>query len=621
MMKRRAVHLILLFLLTLPILLIPQQPALAATVTVANATQLIAEISIANGTAGTIILANNITLTNIIDTGLGNTGLPVVTGNITIEGQGHTITRGVGAPFRIFRVQAGGNLKLNNLIVSNGNGTDGGGAYNAGTLTINHSAFSGNSASGDGSGVYNNAGTLTITNSTFSANSASSNRGGGVFNDTTGTLTITNSTFSGNSAGNTGGGVNNHEGTLTITNSTFSANSASGAGGVENNDGTTTIANSTFSANSATTGGGVVNVDGTTTITNSTFSANSATTGGGVFKVGIGSLTITNSIIANSSPGGNCGGGSISGSFSLADDDTCGGFTQSLGINLAPLADNGGSTLTHALVPSSSALDTANATPCTTSPVNGRDQRGINRGVDGDATGTPNFPEPGDCDIGAFELGGFIYTLQFASSSSAITPGGVSTLPIPLTLDGFVVSGYAPITAYVWVSGGTAVAGTDYAPFGVQTVTFNPNDQIKPVTINLLNSGLTADRTIVLSFATTHGTGFSGAARLGTRTSHTITLKASAPGAAPVRNYYATRIIPLRWARVSWATGYEIQVDNEPSFAAPRIDENLNLPAGIPAFDAHVPGDGTYYWRVLAKKPDGTPGTYSPTQSFVVAGT
>lgn len=571
-MKRRGVSFIGLYLLILTTVLVPMQPVHAATLTAGNALELIGEISIANGTAGadTIILTNNITLTTIIDSGLGNTGLPVITSDITIEGQGHTLTRGVGAPaFRIFRVGAGGNLKLNNLVISNGNGADGGGAYNAGTLTINHSAFSDNSASSDGGGVYNNGGSLTITNSTFSGNSVGNGQGGGVFNDF-GSTTITNSTFSGNSAGGGGGGGISNRDALTIISSTFSGNSSSGGGGVFNDGGTTTI---------------------------------------------------TNSIIANSPSGGNClafGPFPIAGSFSLATDDTCSGFTNSADINLAPLADNGGSTRTFALNPSSLALDVANSTNCTASPVNGTDQRGINRGVDGDAI--PDFPQPGDCDIGAFELGGTIRTLQFASSSSAITPGSVTTLPIPLTLDGFVFSGYAPIIAYIWVSGGTAVAGTDYAPFGVQTVTFT-SDPIEPVTLNLLNSGLTADRTIVLSFATTHGPGFSGAAQLGTRTSHTITLKASAPGAAPVRYYYGTRVIPLRWARVSWATGYEIQVDNESTFAAPRIlDDNL-IPQGTLAYDVNVPGDGTYYWRVWAKKPDGTFGGYSPTQSFVVAGT
>jgi hypothetical protein len=308
----------------------------------------------------------------------------------------------------------------------------------------------------------------------------------------------------------------------------------------------------------------------------------------------------------------------VSGSSSLADDDTCTGFTNSPSINLAPLADNGGSTRTHALNPGSSALDAASAAPCTAPPVSGVDGRGGLRGIN--AFGAINSPAVGDCDIGAFELGGVIRTLQFAGSIT-LTPGGPMTIDIPLTLDAPLGAGYAPITAYIWVSGGTALAGTNYAPFGVQTVTFNPGDQIKPVALNLLNAPLTADRTIILRFATTNGPGFSGPTRLGTRTSHTVTLKASPPGAAPILYYYGTRDITLTWAQVSWATGYEIQVDNESSFAFPRISESNSIPAGTLSYDVTVPGDGTYYWRVRGKKSDGTFGGYSPTQSFVVAGT
>jgi hypothetical protein len=57
-------------------------------------------------------------------------------------------------------------------------------------------------------------------------------------------------------------------------------------------------------------------------------------------------------------------------------------FTQVLG----PLQDNGGSTVTHALLPGSPAIDAGDPTRC-----RGTDQRGVPR------------PQGAECDIGAFE--------------------------------------------------------------------------------------------------------------------------------------------------------------------------------------------------------------------------
>src|SRR5262249_44742754 len=64
---------------------------------------------------------------------------------------------------------------------------------------------------------------------------------------------------------------------------------------------------------------------------------------------------------------------------------------------LAPLADYGGPTLTHALLPGSPAIDSAN--PSTAGPLacEPADQRGLPRPQDGLGAGIAR------CDIGAFE--------------------------------------------------------------------------------------------------------------------------------------------------------------------------------------------------------------------------
>jgi hypothetical protein len=221
------------------------------------------------------------------------------------------------------------------------------------------------------------------------------NSGGGIRN--VGSLTVTNSTISGNTAQEGGGGGILNVGTLTVTSSTISNNTASFAGGILN-VGTVTVTNSTISDNTALTGGGIWNLgDGTVMVTNSTISDNTASdTGGGISNSG--TLTAKNSIVANSSSGGNCL--AAAGTFTalgvnLADDGLCPGFDEfsSAEINLGPLADNGGPTFTHALLPGSVAINAA--TDCTLvdgeTPVT-TDQRGVTR------------PQGPACDAGAFEL-------------------------------------------------------------------------------------------------------------------------------------------------------------------------------------------------------------------------
>ncbi|MFH0341694.1 MAG: choice-of-anchor Q domain-containing protein [Chromatiales bacterium] len=354
------------------------------------------------------------------NTTYGETGLPDITSTITIEGKGSTIAREASAPeFRILAVGTAGDLTLNQTTVSGGAaifccgyGARGGGVANyGGTLTLTHSTVSGNSAAIRGGGVANEYGVLTVTNSTVSGNTAfivGSGIGGGVFND--GTLTLTHSTVSGNSAGDEGGGLHNR-GTLTLTNSTVSGNSAIFSGGGVRNPrySGSSLTNSTVSGNTAGAGGGLDN-GGTLTLTNSTVSGNSAIFSGGGVKngtyYGYGTLTLTRTLVSGNT--GSTGpeilhsGRTVAANnhnlFGHDGDAGVSGFTpgltdivpsEALSTILAPLADNGGPTQTHALVAGSPAVDT--------SPVDSEcqpvDQRGVSR------------PKGAACDIGAFEQG------------------------------------------------------------------------------------------------------------------------------------------------------------------------------------------------------------------------
>ncbi len=190
---------------------------------------------------------------------------------------------------------------------------------------------------------------LTIRNGQLS-------EGGGIYNADTVTLTIINSTLSGNAAG-LGGGVFN-SGTLTIINSTVSSNMASEGGGIYNpGSGPLTITNSTFSGNAALVAGGASFNLKTMQLANTTLSDNSSPLGGGIFNIG--ALQIGNTILNAGASGANItnnGGTVTSHGYNLSSDDG-GGFLTGSGdqINtdplLGPLEDNGGPTFTHELLP------------------------------------------------------------------------------------------------------------------------------------------------------------------------------------------------------------------------------------------------------------------------------
>ena len=189
-----------------------------------------------------------------------------------------------------------------------------------------------------------------------------------------------------NDGGNASGGIYSFSATLTLVNCTISGNSAFNGGGIENIFGTMTAINSTFSNNIANTSGGGIMNDGTLTLTNSTLTNNSAnfsdpTFAGGGIRNGDGySATIINTIIGSNSAGNDCAGssGTTSLGYNIDSDGTC-GFTETSDIPsvdplLGTLADNGGPTLTHALLAGSPAIDAGDDVSAPS-----KDQRGFER--------------------------------------------------------------------------------------------------------------------------------------------------------------------------------------------------------------------------------------------------
>jgi hypothetical protein len=148
--------------------------------------------------------------------------------------------------------QGYGTATLVRCLVS-GNSADGGGGgiANGGTLLLDQSTVSGNSAGSGGGGGIVNAGTLTVKRSTVSDNSTDFGFGGGGILNYFGTVTVSESTLSGNSASAFGGAISAFGGTVTVTGSTLSGNNAPfGGGAIDNNFGTVNVGTSTFFANS-----------------------------------------------------------------------------------------------------------------------------------------------------------------------------------------------------------------------------------------------------------------------------------------------------------------------------------------------------------------------------------
>jgi len=295
-----------------------------------------------------------------------------------------------------------GTLDLVNCDVSQNVADDclaGAGLGNSGTLRITNSTVSENTGEFFG-GIWN-LGTMELEDSTVSGNVAISMHLGvnGVFNDATfpiypsvvgprGVLTIARSTVSDNNGG-VYGGIHNNAGAVTVTNSTVSGNAGDTSGALFNGGppGALAIVNSTVSGNTAASGASIVNVT-------------NAPSGGGV-------LTITSSAVEGDCAGYPDGAPDIaSNGYNIESPDNTCGFDQQgdqpsvaeEDLNLGPLANNGGPTMTHkpgagGFGFGSAAIDKIPEAACYVD----FDQRGQPR---------PSTLDP-MCDVGSVEVGAF----------------------------------------------------------------------------------------------------------------------------------------------------------------------------------------------------------------------
>lgn len=414
--------------------------------------------------------------------------LPEMSTNMKLQGPGAdvlTVRRNTGGDYRIFRIGSNATVTVHGLTIANGKAStvSGAGIFNFGTLTVSNSIITGNIADGSGGGIYNaDEGTLTVSNSIITGNTAHFN-GGGIYNADEGRLMVIESTISGNQAKSEDGGGINNAGMSTVSNSTISGNTTHRGGGGIRNVGTLTVSTSTISGNTANIGGGVSSITKmqfpSTIIRSSTLSGNTADLHGGGLANGHGQTVIEHTTVTgNTAPEGEGSGvasegddytwtvvgGSIIAGNTNSDVDLAyskalnsfhskgwnrvgngtsadaftgaGDLRNVLDPGLGPLAANGGSTLTHALLLNSPARDTGdpNFDPDVANPPLPYDQRG------------PGFARVrnGRIDIGAFELAPIVLPSTPVPTSA---PTNTATSTPNIVLTPFVFPTHTPIPA------------------------------------------------------------------------------------------------------------------------------------------------------------------------------
>jgi predicted outer membrane repeat protein len=366
--------------------------------------------------------------------------------NINISGPG-ALYLAVSANYesRVFHIEhfMPVSVSISGLTIRNGNSSAGSGggiyAFNA-NLTLSDCVVSDNGApGGGGGGIYTADSAALIENCLFLNNSAASRDGGAIYIigaccGPQASLDLRTSTIKGSYAINGGAIYNTENVALTITDSTISNNQASHNGGGICNTGFVGyvpglyLTNSTVSDNTAAAGGAIYQDTSDTgafsQIQNSTLAGNTV---GTIWSYGsMATVQLTNTVLKGGTTGATILGGMItSHGFNLSSDNA-GGYLNGPGdqINtdplLGPLQDNGGPTLTHALLPGSPAINAGDPS-FTPPPV--YDQRG--RGYD--------RVRNGRLDTGSFEVQEPVSTPTPTSTPTASpTPTATSSVsPIP----------------------------------------------------------------------------------------------------------------------------------------------------------------------------------------------
>lgn len=348
-----------------------------------------------------------------IAAGSYNDTLVINAHDLTFEGDGATTTiiDGTDKNASVVEVQLGKTATFRNLTLKNGTapGLGGGGVLNFGTVTLEDMVISNNTAGGAGGGGILNLGTLTVLRSAVLTNHTTS-ASGGVYTFIGALTDIIESTIANNSSDSFAGGLYATDtATLRVRNSTISGNETNfqGGGVLIGIGAVAEFYNVTITGNVGDADGNSKGGDGGLSVSaesDAVILENTIVAGNVINAVGE-APTPSDCAGTIDSHGNNLIGG-------IDGVSNCAGLVASDLLTetplLASLADNGGSTQTHALLANSPALDAGNPDGCTfddqdafDNPITTAlttDQRGAVRAADGTGDGTAV------CDIGAMEV-------------------------------------------------------------------------------------------------------------------------------------------------------------------------------------------------------------------------
>lgn len=324
-----------------------------------SANQLRAKITAAQNSGG-----GTITFSCVGSVVLNGSALPTVTANITIDG-GNKITVSGNNASRIFVVNGGATLTLDNITLTKGSADgDGGAIYNSGSLLVNYSKLLDNQTTSPWSGgAIFSQGELHILNSEFANNKAGN--GGALMLFHGGAVTnINGSSFHENQTTNTtngfGGAVLIFDGgSATVNSSTFYLNSGSWGGAfyVTSNAQLTLTSSTLINHVSTSASGGSIANFGTTHLTDVEVSSGESDAFGGAIYTEVGTLTLDRVTLDDNQ--GDGGGGGIyekSGSLTLTNA-TLSGNRDIVGGGGGIYVDSGTATLTNVTLSGNSADD------------------------------------------------------------------------------------------------------------------------------------------------------------------------------------------------------------------------------------------------------------------------
>jgi hypothetical protein len=400
---------------------------------------------------------------------------------------------------RVLHLIQGDHVSITGVTIQNGSVTGTGGGiyapYFVEHLTITSSVIKGNSAigkypDGEGGGIYHNAPITSlddpglVIDKTVISNNTADQYTGGVLAYCASVL-IVDSTIDGNITRQhnvCGGAVAQpcSQGKMRINRSTVSNNRAGGCAGINHSGQHLEVINSTISGNTSPGDGSAIR-GSNVTVVNSTIANNVGSEGGALF----GSFILANTIVAHNGPQ-NCTdhGTFITQGYNLASDFSCSLFraTDKQGVTplLGSLIDNGGATLTHALLSGSPAIDAGNPSGTSGTPCRATDQRGVTRPVDGDSNGRPV------CDIGAYEY--LVPAVSIADTS--VAEGDSATAPATAVFTATLSAAYVQdISVDYATANNTATSDSDYVSV-TGTLVFAPGQTTRTINVQVIGDWL-----------------------------------------------------------------------------------------------------------------------------------